>query len=85
MGERNANIGPRYAVRLSDLEPYHLLTARCPFCGHTRRMRLWQLKAGRYPVIKLQEVEERLRCMRCGSRGEAQVLVTLAEPEPEAE
>ena len=85
MGERNANIGPRYAVRLSDLQPYHLLTARCLFCGHKRRMRLWQLKAGRHPAAKLQEVEGRLRCTRCGSRGEAQVLVTVAEPEPEVE
>ena len=75
----------RTSVRLSDLQPYHLLTAQCPFCGHKRRMRLWQLKAGRHPATRLQEVEERLRCMRCGSRGEARVLVTVAEPEPEAE
>jgi hypothetical protein len=33
-------------VRLSDLKPYHFLTAQCPSCRHTRRMRLWQLCAG---------------------------------------
>jgi hypothetical protein len=48
-------------------------------------MRLWQLKAGRHPATKLQEVEGRLRCMRCGSRGEAQVLVTVTVAEPEVE
>ena len=55
----------RYQAHLSQLQPYHIITARCPFCRHTARMRLWQLKIGRPCTY---EVEERLRCMRCGSR-----------------
>jgi hypothetical protein len=79
MGERTVNLGARHQVRLSDLKPYHIITARCPFCRHTARMRLWQLKVGQHPSTWLFEVEERLRCMRCGSRGEARILVTVSE------
>ena len=79
MGEQNANIGPRYAVRLSDLQPYHILTVRCGYCRRAVRIRLWQLKAGQYPNARLIDVEQRLRYMRCGSRGEARVLVTVSE------
>jgi DNA-directed RNA polymerase subunit RPC12/RpoP len=81
MGEQRANIGPKYAVRLSDLRPYYKLTASCPFCGHRRHMRLWQLRAGQNEHTPLTRIEERLRCMRCGSRGYATVLVTVTEEE----
>jgi DNA-directed RNA polymerase subunit RPC12/RpoP len=79
MGERNANIGPKYAVRIGDLRPYHKLTVACPMCGHRRQMRLWQLRAGQGPNTMLTSIEARLRCMRCGSRGFATVLVTVSE------
>jgi hypothetical protein len=42
-------------------------------------MRLWQLRAGQGPNTMLTSIEARLRCMRCGSRGFATVLVTVSE------
>jgi hypothetical protein len=80
MGEQRANIPPRYAVRLSDLRPYHILTAVCP-CGRKTRKRLWQIMAGLSPHTRLVDIDDRLRCMRCGSRGSAMLLVTVTEEE----
>jgi DNA-directed RNA polymerase subunit RPC12/RpoP len=81
MGEQRANIPPRYAVRLSDLRPYHILTAVCPFCGHKARKRIWQITVGLSPHTRLIDIDDRLRCMRCGSRGHATLLVTVTEDE----
>ena len=78
MAEQNTNIGPRYAVRLSDLERWHVLTAVCSACRHRRQMRLWQLLAGRPPYTHLTDVEAKLRCQRCGNREDNRVLVTMA-------
>ena len=79
MGERNANIGPRYAVRLLDLRPYHILTASCSHCRHKQTKRLWEITAGMPPHTFLSDMEQRLRCRRCGSRGDARLLVTVSE------
>jgi DNA-directed RNA polymerase subunit RPC12/RpoP len=81
MGERRANIPPRYAVRLSDLRPYHILTAVCPVCSHKARKRLWQITAGLPSHTRLVDIDDRLRCMRCGPRGFAMLLVTVTEDE----
>lgn len=43
MSERNKNIGPKYAVRLSSLRGWRVLTAVCGECRHRSQMRLWQL------------------------------------------
>ena len=81
MGEQRANIPPRYAARLSDLRPYHILTASCLSCGHKARKRLWQITAGLSPNTALTDIDEQLRSMRCGSRGCATLLVTVTEEE----
>ena len=79
MPERRANIGPRYAVRLSDLRRWHMLTAVCSSCRHRTRMRLWQLTVGQPAHTWLADIEARLRCRRCGNRNDNQVLVTVSD------
>ena len=81
MGERRANILPRYAVRLRDLKPYHTLMAVRPACDHRASMRLWRITAGNPESTFLTTVERRLRCQRCGACGDATVLVTVTEEE----
>jgi DNA-directed RNA polymerase subunit RPC12/RpoP len=81
MREQTANIPPRYAARLSDLGPHHMLSVSCPHCGHKARKRLWQITAGLPTHTRLADVEDRLRCMRCGSRWFAALLVTVTEDE----
>ncbi len=45
--EQNENdLGPRYAVRLGDLQNWHVATAVCGECRHKRVMRLWEVKRG---------------------------------------
>ena len=79
MSEQNANIGPRYAVRLQDLRNWHILTAVCGMCRHRTQMRLWQLTAGQPAHARLIDIEARLRCQRCGNRAGNRVLVSIAE------
>lgn len=79
MTEQNANLGPRYAIKLRQLKRYHILRASCPFCRHTATMRLWQLKSRFDESTSLVDIERRLRCLRCGERGEARLLVLVSE------
>jgi hypothetical protein len=80
MPEQRANLGPKYAIRLADLQNWHLLTAVCGVCRHRRQIRLWQLKARHPDHTRLVDVERRLRCLRCGHRGEPNhVLVEIAD------
>ena len=79
MAERNGNIGPRYAIRLSDLRSWHVLTAVCAECRHRTYLRLWQITAGRPHYTYLTDLEDKLRCQKCGNRAGNRILVTIAE------
>lgn len=80
MGERRANISPRYAARLENLRRYHIVHAKCLPSGRQSRKRLWELGFGSLPPSTfLQDIEARLRCMRCGRRGESVLLVMVSE------
>jgi hypothetical protein len=82
MPEQSRNsIGLKYALRLGDLRNWHLLTAVCSACRHRRQVRLWRLKARHPDYVRLVDVERRLRCMRCGHRGDNTVLVEIADQE----
>ena len=84
MGDRVGDLGPKHAVRLSDLRDRHILTAVCPACRHQARVRMWRLKLGRDErVTSLLDVRERLRCLRCGNRRLNRIYVEVAEPGPE--
>lgn len=76
MPEQRANLGPKYAIRLSDLRNWHLLTATCGVCRHRRQVRLWQLKARHPGYTHLIDVERKLRC---GNRANNHVLVEIAD------
>lgn len=73
-GEQTANFNkPYYEIRLSDLERWHLLVAKCNGCGHRREVRIWRLRAelrhlGTMHNTRLVDFERRLRCQRCGNR-----------------
>jgi hypothetical protein len=58
-----------------------ILTASCLSCDHKARKRLWQITAGLPSQTRLVDIDDRLRCMRCGSRGFAMLLVTVTEEE----
>ena len=75
--EQNKNIDACYAIKLKDLRSWHMLTAKCDVCSHTAHLRLWQVTAGQLGNRLLMDIEKKLRCTRCGHRGENVVLVTL--------
>lgn len=79
MRERNANIGPRYAIRLDQLRGWHVLTAVCSECRHRASMRLWEVTRGLPGHTYLMDVEDRLRCRHCGNREGNRIYVTLAD------
>lgn len=73
--ERNGNIGPKYAIRLSDLCEWHILMARCFRCERQVRLTLPMLTFGRHPSTFLTKLEEKLRCTRCGNRANNSISV----------
>ncbi len=70
MAQNENGLGPRYAIRLGDLQNWHVTTAVCGDCRHKRVMRLWEVKRGQPEHTLLMHVEARLRCRECGYRGE---------------
>lgn len=76
---QQASLGPRYAIRLHQLRRWHILTAKCCSCSHTRHMRLWEIKGSLPESTFLTEVEERLRCQRCGNKGGNRLLVMIVD------
>lgn len=64
----NIRIGPKYAIRLSDLADWHRLQATCFRCRHTTVIDP-AIFRGRYTGdTRLLEIEEKLRCQQCGNR-----------------
>lgn len=66
--EQKANIGPKYAIRLSDLRDWHIVTATCFRCRHQVELTTGFLTWERSPHAYLTELERKLRCTRCGNR-----------------
>jgi hypothetical protein len=76
--EQRGNIPPRYAFRLEDLRPWHLIAAACPACGRRSQIGAALLRHGRPPHARLLDLERKLRCGGCGNRGGNTLTVSLA-------
>ncbi len=68
---------PRYSFRLEDLRAWHLIEATCPVCRHRAIIDHKRLSYGRPNYTRLIDLEEKLRCRRCGHRGGHTLTVTL--------
>ena len=65
---KNEVLGPRYAVRLRDLQSWHVLKAVCPECRRATMLTPETLR-GRWPAYtRLVDLEPKLRCRKCGNR-----------------
>jgi transcription elongation factor Elf1 len=73
MGERNANTGPRYCGSVDTLCPDDVLTFACPACGHQASMEARALIERVSSHVLIENLDARLRCTRCGARGQAQL------------
>ena len=58
-------IGPKYAWRVADYATYRPARAKCQLCA-----REWDVDLRPYPLYeRLIDLEPRLKCTACGSRG----------------
>lgn len=72
------NIPPRYALRLDDLRPWHVIVATCAACGKRAHIGAALLQHGRPPYIRLLDLERKLSCSRCGNRHGNTLVVSIA-------
>jgi predicted nucleic-acid-binding Zn-ribbon protein len=73
------NFGPKYAIRLSDLREWHIVTVTCFKCRYEAELTAGFLKWERPPHTYLTELERKLRCSHCGNR-EGNTLAVRAAP-----
>ena len=80
MGEQNANIGPRFYGSVGALCPDDVLTFACPVCGHQASVEARALIERVSSKLLIGDIDARLRCTRCGARGQAQLIaIDLAD------
>ena len=66
---------PRYDFRLEDLRAWHLVEAFCRRCQHKAPVPHNLLMRGQPSFARLFDLERKLRCQRCGVRGQASLTV----------
>lgn len=66
--EQNRNVGPRHAIRLSDLCEFHIVIATCPRCRRQTDITPGFLTWDRAPGTLLVELQRKLYCTHCGNR-----------------
>ena len=64
----NEVLGPRYAVRLSDLQAWHVLKVVCQDCRRATVLAPETLRAWWPNYTALVDLEPKLRCRKCGNR-----------------
>jgi len=72
-------IGPKYAIRLGDLRPWHVLQVTCFSCRHVATVSPAPLLQRFGEHQRLSELEDRFRCTECDHRGGNSVKVYKPE------
>jgi Zn ribbon nucleic-acid-binding protein len=60
----------RDRLTLEDLGPWHVLAVMCTHCSHTGQVAPASLRRHFRANQRIQDLEPRMRCTRCGRRGE---------------
>ena len=76
--EQNGNIPPRYALRVDDLRPWHVIIATCAACGNRAQVAAALLQHGRPPYSRVRDPERKLCCTGCGNRQGNTLTVSMA-------
>ena len=69
---------PRYALRLDDLRPWHVIIAICAACRRRAHVAAALLQHGRPPHTRLLHVERKLWCSGCSNRRGNTLTVSMA-------
>lgn len=59
---------PRGDIRLGDLRDWHVVAIQCRACGHTGNVVPRTLLRRWAADVRLQALDHRMRCTRCGWR-----------------
>jgi hypothetical protein len=62
-------VGPRYAVRVEDLGPEHVLHVQCDRCRRVVLIEAAELRRRAEGYERLVQLAERLRCGTCAAPG----------------
>ena len=81
MGEHKANSEQCYHGPVAALCPDDVLTFACPTCGYQASMEARALTERVSPALLIEDLDARLRCTRCGARGEARLIAIDAADE----
>jgi xanthine/CO dehydrogenase XdhC/CoxF family maturation factor len=76
--EQTRNISPRYALRLDDLRPWHVIVATCAVCRRRAHVVVALLHHGRPPYTRVLDLERKLCCTNCGNRHGNTLNVSMA-------
>ena len=60
-------VGPRYALRLGDLGPDHLVHLRCDACRRVALIEAGQLQARSEPYRRMVDLARQFRCAACAT------------------
>lgn len=75
---KNDYLPAKFAFRLEDLRPWHVVRASCVACGRKVVLPQEVLWRGRSRHERLVDLEKCLRCTRCGQRGMHRLDISLA-------
>ena len=64
----NINLGPRYALRLGELQRWHRLRVTCFRCRHESSVDPEKLRRRFREHTLLRDLEKKLVCTACGNR-----------------
>jgi len=76
--EQTRNMPLRYALRLDDLRPWHVIVVSCAACRRRAHVAGALLRHGRPPYTRLLDLERKLCCTGCGSRRGNTLTVSMA-------
>jgi len=76
-----ATIVPLYSARIEDLGPGDLVKVECGACGHDMLIPAVGLLQGMRvpPSMRIVDLEPRLRCRECDTRGKAIIAIKWAD------
>jgi DNA-directed RNA polymerase subunit RPC12/RpoP len=74
-------LGPRYALRLEDLQATDAIEVECPACRRRALVATHRLHDRFAPIERLTQICRRMRCRRCGGSGGMGWNVVRAAPQ----
>jgi hypothetical protein len=69
---------PFYDARVGDLGLKDAILVTCLACGHSRRVKRWQILQVLPPHAFIQGMDQHMKCTRCKVRGRCEVRIELA-------